>query len=82
MLGKNAIEVAGSLDNLSCLYRAQGRYTEAEPLCLRALAVSEQQLSQDAPKVAGILDNLALLYAAQGKYAEAEPLYLRALAIK
>jgi tetratricopeptide (TPR) repeat protein len=33
--------VAESLNNLAELYRAQGRYTEAEPLYRRALAIQE-----------------------------------------
>ena len=34
---------------LAGLYRAQGRYAEAEPLFKRALAVSEKALGPDHP---------------------------------
>jgi tetratricopeptide (TPR) repeat protein len=57
------------------LYRAQGKYAQAEPLYKRALAIREQQLGEMHPSTATSLNNLALLYTEQGKYAEAEPLY-------
>jgi len=58
-----------------------GRYSEAEPLLQRALAIREKALGPEHPDVAASLNNLAALYDAQGQYAEAEPLYQRALAI-
>jgi tetratricopeptide (TPR) repeat protein len=64
------------------LYRAQGRYAEAEPLYQRSLAIREQALGAEHPDVAQSLNNLAELYRAQGRYAEAEPLYARSLAIE
>ncbi len=70
-----------SLNNLAELYRAQGRYAEAEPLYRRALAIVEKALGPEHPHVAANLNNLAGLYQAQGHYAEAEPLYQRSLAI-
>jgi CHAT domain-containing protein/tetratricopeptide (TPR) repeat protein len=63
------------------LYRAQGRYAEAEALRQRALTIDEKALGPDHPDVGKDLNNLASLYVAQGRYAEAEPLYKRALAI-
>ena len=62
------------------LYR-RARYTEAEPLHVRALQIREQQLGPDHPDTASSLNNLALLYSNQGKYEQAEPLYQHALAI-
>ncbi len=73
--------LATSLGRLAELYREQGRFGQAEPLFLRALAIQEQQLGADHPAVATTLNNLALLYKSQGRYGQAEPLYLRALAI-
>ncbi len=69
------------LNNLAVLYRATGRYPEAEPLFKRALEIDEKALGKDNPNVANWLNNLATLYYDQGKYAEAEPLYKRALEI-
>jgi CHAT domain-containing protein len=62
------------------LYRAQGRYAEAEPLYKRSLAIAER-LGSDHPAVGRALNNLAVLYERQARYVEAEPLYKRSLAI-
>jgi tetratricopeptide (TPR) repeat protein len=72
---------ADSLNNLAELYRTQGRYSEAEHLYERSLAIWEQQLGKDHPNVANSLNNLGLLYQAQGRYAEAESVYRRAWSI-
>ena len=54
--------LATSLNNLAELYRAQGRYAEAEPLHKRALAIREKALGPEHPDVAQSLNNLAELY--------------------
>ena len=81
-LGPEHPHVAACLHNLAELYKAQGRYAEAKPLCQRALAIYEKALGAEHPSVAISLNYLADLYYAQGRYDEAEPLYRRALAIK
>ena len=73
-MGPDHPDVATNLSNLGWLYYAQGKYSEAEPLYKRALAIDEKALGPDHPKVAGDLNNLGMLYNAQGKYSEAEPL--------
>jgi len=60
----------------------RGRYTDAEPLYQRALAIREMALGPEHPDVANSLNNLARLYNKQGQYAKAEPLFERALAIR
>ena len=45
-----------SLNNLAELYRTQGRYTDAEPLYKRALAIDEKALGPDHPTVAAIAE--------------------------
>ena len=70
-----------SLNNLSALYRQQGKHGEVEPLYKRALAIREKALGPEHSHVANSLNNLAALYYAQGKYVEAEPLFKRTLAI-
>jgi tetratricopeptide (TPR) repeat protein len=70
-----------SLNDLAFLYEFTGRYPEAEPLYLRALAISEKELGANHPGTAFSLNNLAGLYEFTGRYPKAEPLYLRALAI-
>jgi len=52
------------------VYIRQGKYSEAEPLCQRALAIDEKALGPNHPNVATNLNNLAELYRAQGKYSE------------
>ncbi len=79
--GPDDPRLATSLNNLAELYRAQGRYGEAEPLHTRALAIREKALGPGHPDVAQSLNNLAGFYNTQGRYAEAEPLYQRSLAI-
>ena len=69
--GLEGPHLATSLNNLANLYRAQGRYAEAEPLFRRSLAIWEKTLGPDHPEVATGLNNLALLYWVQGRYAEA-----------
>ena len=73
--------LATSHNGLAEVYRAQGRYAEAESHHKRALAIREKTLGENHPDVATSLSGLALVYRAQGKYAEAEPLYQRSLAI-
>jgi tetratricopeptide (TPR) repeat protein len=75
-------EVAISLDRLAGLYYHQGRYSDAEPLLIRALSINEKQLGANHLNTATSLNDLAALYKAIGRYSDAEPLYVRALAIK
>jgi tetratricopeptide (TPR) repeat protein len=86
MLGQLKItdspQLANALGRIANLYADQGRSAEAEPLYLRALAISEEQLGTNHPDTATSINNLATLYKSTGRYAEAEPLYLRALAIR
>jgi tetratricopeptide (TPR) repeat protein len=64
------------------VYGRQAKYSEAEALNKRALAIREQALGANHPDVAHTLNNLAVVYESQGKYSEAEELYKRALAIR
>ena len=50
LLSPNHADVARSLGNLASLYRAQGRYSEAEPLSKRAVAISEKTLGPGHPE--------------------------------
>jgi tetratricopeptide (TPR) repeat protein len=54
--------VATSLQNLAEVEIAQGRYSDAEKLCERALAIAEKSLGTDHPDVALILADLATIY--------------------
>jgi tetratricopeptide (TPR) repeat protein len=74
-------DTADSLNNLAVLYKAIGRYPEAEPLFMRSLSIWEQLLGANHPLTATSLNNLAALYESMGRYPEAEPLYVRSLSI-
>ncbi|MDF5712167.1 MAG: tetratricopeptide repeat protein, partial [Nostoc sp. S4] len=60
---------------------SQGRYSEAEPIYIQALALRRKLLGEEHPSVALSLNNLAALYKSQGRYSEAEPIYIQALDI-
>jgi CHAT domain-containing protein/tetratricopeptide (TPR) repeat protein len=68
-----------SLSNLALLYKAQGRYGEAEPLYLEALRAQREELGPHHPDTLTSLNNLAILYHAQGRYGEAEPMHREVL---
>ena len=69
----SVIALATSLHNLAALYRSRGRYTDAEPLYKRVVAIFEKALGTTHPYVATSLNGLAALYDDQGRYADAEP---------
>lgn len=80
--GSQDLRLAATLNNLGVLYYAEGKYTKAEPLHRRALAIREQALGPTHPDVAQTLNNLAGVYGAEGRLAEAETLYRRCLSIR
>jgi CHAT domain-containing protein len=67
-LGHDHPTVGIRLNNLGLLYKAQGRYAEAEPLYTRALAIDEKALGHDHPDIGEVLDNLGALYFSQKKW--------------
>ena len=58
------------------------RFSEAEPLLRRALAIGEKHFGSENYGVAMLLNNLASLLSQTNRLAEAEPLYRRALAVQ
>ncbi|MBE3035878.1 MAG: tetratricopeptide repeat protein [Candidatus Atribacteria bacterium] len=56
--GPDHPDVATSLNKLAELYRAQGRYSEAEPLYKRALAIAEKTLGAHHPNTETFRQNL------------------------
>lgn len=79
--GPNHPQITVDLNNLAEAYRMLGRYAEAEPLYLRAIAIDEKAGRGDLPGLATSLNNLALLYRAQNRLDKAERLYRRSLAL-
>ncbi|MDD3845605.1 MAG: CHAT domain-containing protein [Syntrophorhabdaceae bacterium] len=81
--GPDDPNIAAAASNLANLYRVTGRFTEAEPLFRRALAIQERApRGPDRPPVAQILMFLARIYNQTGRFTEAEPLLERALEIR
>ena len=76
------LRLATTLNDLGLLYRAEGKFEEAEPLYRRSLAFARKNLAPSNPAVAVSLNNLAGLLAAENRYTEAEQKYRRALAIR
>jgi CHAT domain-containing protein/Tfp pilus assembly protein PilF len=74
--------VAKSLGSLTKLYRAQGRYAEAEAPCKRALAICQTSLGADSNITANAMTELAEVHRRLGRYADAEPLFQQAVAIR
>ena len=84
-LGTEHPETATILNGLANCYNNQDKYSEAEQLSKRALAIYEHYEkkfgTEEHPFTAIILNGLASLYDNQGKYSEAEKSYKQALAI-
>ncbi len=80
--GPDDVRLAASLNNLAELYRAQGRYADAEPLYKRALAIREKALGPEHPHVAQSLENYAGLLRETGRGTEAAKTEARAKAIR
>ncbi len=57
LLGEEHPDVVQSIHDLAFLYYAQGRYSEAEPLCKEALAIAERVLGVDHPTTSTIGEN-------------------------
>lgn len=74
--------LAGTLNNLAEVYRAQGKYTEAEPLYQRAVVIAEKALGQNHSYVARVLANYAALLRKANRDADAEKMEARAKAIR
>ncbi len=68
--------------NLAAVYRAEARYSEAEPLYLKALSDREAIVGHNHPDLINALRGLSLLYLNQGKLLKAEESSRRGLGIQ
>lgn len=82
LLGEEHSDAATDLSNLAGRYYAQGRYSEAEPLYVQALALRKRLLGEEHPAVATSMNNLAELYYSQGRYKQAQLLMIQALELR
>ena len=62
-LGQEHPEVASKIDNLANRYYSQGRYSEAEPLYVEALAIAEGVLGKNHPHTQTFRENYQILLA-------------------
>ncbi|MDZ8185459.1 MAG: tetratricopeptide repeat protein [Nostoc sp. ChiSLP02] len=76
------LDLAANFSNLAGLYRATGRYSEAEPLYQQALQLRKRLLGENNPVYATSLNNLAGIYKSTGQYSKAELLYQQALELR
>jgi tetratricopeptide (TPR) repeat protein len=71
---ESADKIDSSVSVSGVLYQAMSRYTEAEMLYRRSLAIYEKRLGANHPHTTTTLNNLIELYRAAGKNSEAEQL--------
>ena len=64
------------------LYRATGRYAQAEPLYQRAIAILDKSLPPDHPNLAVVRENYAAVLDRLGRGDEAAALRAQAAAIR
>ncbi|MFM6063005.1 MAG: tetratricopeptide repeat protein, partial [Microcystis panniformis] len=60
-LGAEHPDVAQSLNNLALLYYYQGKYTEAEPLYQKAIAICSEKLGENHPDTQTVKNNYNLM---------------------
>jgi len=80
--GADDPRLAESLNGLGVVYRTVRRFTEAEPLLRRALAIRERVKDPAQLDLIQSRNNLAGLYLDQGRTADAEPLLKRSQALE
>jgi tetratricopeptide (TPR) repeat protein len=69
------------LASIRAAYRLEGKYSQAEPLLVRALEIKRRVLGEVHHSTATAWNNLAALYRLEGKLAEAEPIQLKAVEV-
>jgi tetratricopeptide (TPR) repeat protein len=81
-LGSDDPHYATSLNNLSSVYKTEGRFADAEPLYRRSLEIYEKAWGPESPDLAGSLENYAALLRQTSHMDEASKLEARAKAIR
>ena len=80
-IGKNHPHYVTCLNNIAEIYRAMGRYAEAEPIYIEALEITRRNAGPTNPFVTRTLNNYAALKYNMSNYKEAASLYQEALQI-
>jgi hypothetical protein len=75
--GRSTPAVARELVDLAGLFRADGRYAEAQALCERALIIEDHALGRKNPETIRTINELAAVYRAQGRNKDADAILTR-----
>lgn len=70
MLGEKSVAYGVSLNNLSVLYKDQGRYNESEKLLNNAILIISSEVEAEDPSLAILFNNKAMLLQSLGRYDE------------
>ena len=79
MLGHDHPNTLIAMNNLATVYRAEGKYAEAEPIFVDVLEIRRRVLGEEHPDTLRTLNALASLYGLAGRYADAEAHYTKVL---
>lgn len=82
MYGAGAPGTAPAIDRIAAVYRAMGRFPEAQALLRQALEIVRKELGDNHYYTVSAMSNLAGIHKEMGQYGDAEQLYLRAMAIQ
>ena len=72
VLGDKHPDTLTSMANLASTYRKQGRWKEAEELCVQVMEMEKRVLGDEHPYTLTSMGNLSLIYRDQGRWKEAE----------
>ncbi|KAM3504856.1 hypothetical protein MY11210_008194 [Beauveria gryllotalpidicola] len=79
LLGPDHPDTLVSMGNLALIYYNQGRWEEAEELCMQLTETSKTKLGADHTNTLIIMSNLASIYTDQGRWEEAERLEVQVM---
>ncbi len=82
LFGSENADVATSLNDLSSVYRQEGRLTEAEPMAREALRIRQKLFGKEHLEVADSRRNLSIILGDEGKWGESEAMAREVLAIR
>jgi len=78
----NSNGLAETFANLADVYKAQGKYGDAEGPLRRVLEIREKNDGENSAATVLAINNLAAVLNSEGKFPEAEPLFKQAIAIQ
>jgi len=79
--GPDDPRLAGALESMGTIAKAQENYSEAQDYFERALAIKQRSPNMSPPEIAMALDDLGDLYGLQGRFDDGEKLLKQGLAV-